>query len=267
MSYLPTRPPEMSLDSGGTPNDGIRAIAFDCYGTLIDFTDMAFIQTYDDICRRQSLGCDGKALWDKWMDIWRRQAAQGRARENPRNWSLGNSTLSGPVLAFRPYSEEWPEHFDTCFRELGVRGDPVAAYEHVRVGLAEASAYGETFSVLAALKSRYRLGILSNADDDFLAACLQKNGLHTEFEIIVTSESAGVYKPHEDIFHTFCEAAGVARHEVLYVGDSQSADVLGAKNAGMPMAWVNRDGSSLHEGVPRPDHEIASLADLLDLLG
>jgi 2-haloalkanoic acid dehalogenase type II len=266
MSDLPTRPPEMRSDSRDTPNDGIRAIAFDCYGTLIDFTDGAFIQTYDDICRRQGLGCDGKALWDKWMDIWRRQAAQGRARENPRNEATA-WTLSRPSLAFRPYSEEWPEHFETCFRELGVRGDPMAAYEHVRVGLAEASAYGETWAVLAALKRRYRLGILSNADDDFLTACLQKNSLHTEFEIIVTSESAGVYKPHEEIFHSFCEAAGVARHEVLYVGDSQSADVLGAKNAGMPMAWVNRDRSPLREGVPRPDHEIASLADLLDLLG
>jgi FMN phosphatase YigB (HAD superfamily) len=58
----------------------------------------------------------------------------------------------------------------------------------------------------------------------------------------------------------------MARHEVLYVGDSQSADILGAKNAGMPVAWVNRDGSPLREGVPQPDHEIASLSDLLELL-
>jgi 2-haloalkanoic acid dehalogenase type II len=120
--------------------------------------------------------------------------------------------------------------------------------------------------VLSALKSRYRLGILSNADDDFLSACLEKNGLHLEFEIVVTSEGAGVYKPQQGIFHSFVEAVGLERHEVLYVGDSQSADVLGAKNAGMPVAWLNRDGSSLREGVPQPDHEIASLSDLLDLL-
>ena len=106
--------------------------------------------------------------------------------------------------------------------------------------------------MLSALKSRYRLGILSNADDDFLSACLEKNGLQSEFEVIVTSESAGVYKPHQDIFHSFCEAVGLERHEVLYVGDSQSADVLGAKNAGMPVAWVNRDGSSLRKASRGP---------------
>ncbi|MGZ3387336.1 MAG: HAD family hydrolase, partial [Isosphaeraceae bacterium] len=59
---------------------------------------------------------------------------------------------------------------------------------------------------------------------------------------------------------------GLERHEVLYVGDSQSADVLGARNAGMPVAWLNRDGSPLREGVPQPDHEIACLSDLLSIL-
>jgi 2-haloalkanoic acid dehalogenase type II len=245
--------------------DGIRAVAFDCYGTLIDFTDVAFKRVYHEICLQQGLACDGMALWDKWMEIWRRMASQGRARENPRNEAT-SWTLSRPTLAFRPYAVEWPEHFEACFSELGVRGDGVSAYERVRNGLADAPAFDETAHVLSALKTRYRIGILSNADDDFLTACLEKNGLHTEFEVIVTSESAGVYKPHEDIFHSFCEAAGMARHEVLYVGDSQSADILGAKNAGMPVAWVNRDGSPLREGVPQPDHEIASLSDLLELL-
>jgi len=271
----------MSLDSGDTPEppaesdslsalslsrrDGIRAVAFDCYGTLIDFTDQAFIRTYHEICLQQGLLCDGKTLWDKWMDIWRRMASQGRARENPRNEAT-SWTTARPTLDFRPYSEEWPEHFEACFRELSVFGDGVAAYAHVRNSLAEASAFAETAEVLATLKSRYHLGILSNADNDFLTPCLEKNDLHLEFQLVVTSESAGVYKPHEQIFHSFVEASGFERQEVLYVGDSQSADVLGAKNAGLPVAWVNRDGSSLREGVPRPDHEIASLSDLLDLL-
>jgi 2-haloalkanoic acid dehalogenase type II len=254
-----------SDSSRSSSTDGIRAVAFDCYGTLIDFTDVAFKRVYHEICLQQGLACDGMALWDKWMEIWRRMASQGRARENPRNEAT-SWTLSRPTLAFRPYAVEWPEHFEACFSELGVRGDGVSAYQHVRNGLAGAPAFDETAHVLSALKTRYRIGMLSNADDDFLTACLEKNGLRTEFEVVVTSESAGVYKPHEEIFRSFCEAAGVARHEVLYVGDSQSADVLGAKNAGMPVAWVNRDGSALKQGVPQPDHEIASLSDLLDLL-
>jgi len=244
-------------------SDGIRAVAFDCYGTLIDFTDQAFIRTYHEICLQQGLPCDGKTLWDKWMDIWRRMSPVVSDYESPRNEP---TSWTRTMSSFRPYSEAWPEHFEACFRELGVRGDGVAAYARVRDDLAEAAPFAETAEVLTALKSRYRLGILSNADNDFLTACLEKNGLHVEFQLIVTSESAGVYKPRQEIFHSFVEASGFERHEVLYVGDSQSADVLGAKNAGLPVAWVNRDGSSLREGVPQPDHEIASLSDLLDLL-
>jgi 2-haloalkanoic acid dehalogenase type II len=245
--------------------DGIRAVAFDCYGTLIDFTDVGFKRIYHEICVMQSLGCDGIALWEKWMDIWRRMSPMVSDYESPRNEAT-SWTAASNMLAFRPYRAAWPEHFEACFRELGVTGDGVSAYEHVRNNLAGAPAFEETAEVLATLKTRYRIGILSNADDDFLNACLEKNGLHTEFEVIVTSESAGFYKPREDIFHSFCEVTGLQRHEVLYVGDSQSADVLGAKNAGMPVAWLNRDGASLKEGVPQPDHEIASLCDLLDLL-
>ncbi len=245
--------------------DGIRAVAFDCYGTLINFTDAGFKRAYHEICLQQRLACDGVTLWEKWMEIWRRMASEGRARENPRNEAT-SWTQSRPTLAFRPYAVEWPEHFEACFLELGVEGDGLSAYHHVRNNLADAPAFDETAHVLSTLKPRYRLGILSNADDDFLSACLQRNGLETVFEVIVTSESAGVYKPHQDIFHAFCESAGLDRHEVLYVGDSQSADVFGAKNAGLPVAWVNRDRSPLKEGVPRPDHEITSLEDLLYLL-
>ncbi len=258
--------------------DGVRAIAFDCYGTLIDFTDVGFKRIYHEICEQQGLACDGVALWQKWMEIWRRMASEGQAREMPRNEppsAYGKShlipeatswTQSRRTLAFRPYAVEWPEHFEACFSELGVEGDGVSAYRHVRNSLADAPAFDETVFVLSSLKDRYRLGILSNADDDFLSACLERNGLESVFELIVTSESAGVYKPHQDIFHAFCESAGLGRHEVLYVGDSQSADVFGAKNAGLPMAWLNRERAPLKEGVPRPDHEIASLTDLLDLL-
>ncbi len=269
----------MRWDSGDTPEppeerdplsslslsrrDGIRAIAFDCYGTLIDFTDQAFIRAYHEICVQQGIACDGRTLWEKWMDIWRRMSSVVSDYESPRNEP---TSWTRTMASFRPYSEAWPEHFEACFRELGVRGDGVAAYAHVRNGLADAPAFAETAEVLSALKSRYHLGILSNADDDFLNACLEKNGLHVEFQLIVTSESAGVYKPRQEIFHSFVEASGFQRHEVLYVGDSQSADVLGAKNAGLPVAWVNRDGSPLREGVPQPDHEVASLRELLGIL-
>jgi putative hydrolase of the HAD superfamily len=54
--------------------------------------------------------------------------------------------------------------------------------------------------------------------------------------------------------------------EVLYVGDSPFADVLGARNAGMPVAWVNRYGAKLPDTVPAPDLEITDLRGLVENL-
>jgi len=35
---------------------------------------------------------------------------------------------------------------------------------------------------------------------------------------------------------------GLEPEEVLHVGDSDVDDVLGAQGAGLPVAWVNREG-------------------------
>jgi FMN phosphatase YigB (HAD superfamily) len=50
------------------------------------------------------------------------------------------------------------------------------------------------------------------------------------------------------------------------VGDSHFADVLGAKHAGLRVAWLNREGRALPEGVPQPDLELRSLGEVLKIL-
>ena len=241
-----------------------RAIAFDCYGTLVDFDDHAFQHVYEEVCRLQGLPCDGMALWDKWMDIWRRMSREPGGGESPPNGPmlvLENRPVKGPPPAFHPYREEWPAHFGQCFDELGLKGDPEAAYEHVRRRLAEAAAFPEAGAVIEGLRARYQVSLLSNADDDFLLPCLERNGL--AFETMVSSESARVYKPHEAIFHGLAVELGLKPAEIMYVGDSHFADVLGAKHAGLRVAWLNREGRALPEGVPQPDLEVRSLSDLL----
>jgi len=245
----------------------LRAIAFDCYGTLVDFGDDAFQRAYHEVCRLQGLPCDGRVLWDKWMEIWRRRARQpGGGESPPRGPVLAVETrpLKGPVPGFRLYREEWPEHFAQCFSELRVSGDPEAAYEHVRRRLGEATAFPEAPAVVEELRHRYRLALLSNADDDFLLPCLERNGL--TFEVVVSSETARVYKPHEAIFHRLAAEMGLEPGEIMYVGDSHFADVLGAKHAGLQAAWFNRAGRELPEGVPPPDLDVRSLGELPSLV-
>jgi 2-haloacid dehalogenase len=244
-----------------------RAIAFDCYGTLVDFGDHGFRRVYDEVCRLQGLPCDGDALWDKWMTIWERLSRQPGGGESPPNGPMlvvEGRPINGPPPAFHPYREEWPSHFAQAFSELGLKGDAEAAYHHVRLRLAEADAFPDARAALEGLRARYQVALLSNADDDFLLPCLERNGI--AFETVVSSESARVYKPHEAIFHGLAVELGLKTVDIMYVGDSHFADVLGAKHAGLRVAWLNREGRPLPDGVPQPDLEVRSLSELAGLL-
>jgi FMN phosphatase YigB (HAD superfamily) len=76
------------------------------------------------------------------------------------------------------------------------------------------------------------------------------------------SAYAGCNKPHPGIFQQALVQLGVPADSVLYVGDSYKHDVVGARNAGIDVVLLDRDGQ-----VPAPDCPvIRDLCELLDLL-
>ena len=270
----------------------IEAVAFDCYGTLIDFSDLAFAEAYGLICAQQGLDCDGQTFYDKWMEIWRRLAS-GETAPAPEATTLVNRpaalsaaesipthpehhtpsagrsrSLDGPLPEFRTYREEWTEHFALCFEELGLDGDAPAAHERLRELLAEGRAFPDARRVVEQLSRRLPTALLSNADDDFLQPCLSRNGL--VFPVVVSSESARAYKPHIAIFQHLADQMGLPLESILYVGDSKLADVTGARHAGMMAAWIrrgrNNQGSVSGRTLLEPDYEIETLDDLLEVL-
>ena len=116
-------------------------------------------------------------------------------------------------------------------------------------------------SVMRALR-HVRSAIVSNADHEHLAAW--SSAFAVEFVLI--SEEVRAYKPHRLLFERAVERFGVAPHEVLHVGDSDVDDIIGAKSAGLQVAWVNRDGRKRRSDVPPPDFEMADLTGLPPLL-
>ena len=49
---------------------------------------------------------------------------------------------------------------------------------------------------------------------------------------------------------------------MLFVGDGPHTDILGARNAGIEIVWINRTHAELLQGIPRPDHEIHDLREI-----
>ena len=90
---------------------------------------------------------------------------------------------------------------------------------------------------LVTLRDRYRLGVISNNFGNTQGWCDEYN-LSPLLDIVVDSTVIGVSKPEAGIFHTALTGLGVSSEEAIYVGDTYSDDVVGAKGVGMWTAWL-----------------------------
>jgi FMN hydrolase / 5-amino-6-(5-phospho-D-ribitylamino)uracil phosphatase len=117
--------------------------------------------------------------------------------------------------------------------------------------------YDEVENSLERLSRRYRLFALSNGNAD-----LQRCGIAHWFEGHITAISAGAAKPDIRIFAHLLDAAGVKARQVLHVGDDPHLDVMGAAQAGMQAAWLNRDAKTWPAQLPPPPRTIMSLREI-----
>jgi HAD superfamily hydrolase (TIGR01549 family) len=97
----------------------------------------------------------------------------------------------------------------------------------------------DALPALEFLASRFPLVALSNGNAD-----VQRVGLGAHFRASISAFKFGVAKPDARIFHAGAAAAGVTAAEVLHIGDDAHLDGVGALNAGMQLAWVNRDNQT-----------------------
>ena len=122
----------------------------------------------------------------------------------------------------------------------------------------------EADAAVTAVKAKgYRTAILSNGDQDMLEAVARH--FSAGFDHILSSESAGKYKPHPAVYDLPTTLLGIAMDGVLHVAGSPN-DVLGAVAAGMPCVWSNRHGDILLDPRYPPQAELSDLSGVPELL-
>jgi len=122
--------------------------------------------------------------------------------------------------------------------------------------------------LLERLKTRYRLGVVSNFDYTPTAlGILAREGIADLFEIVLVSDEVGWRKPKPLIFERALGRLEVGAPDALFVGDRIDIDVAGAQGVGMGSAWVNPERVPLPPDVAPPDYEIRDLAELQPILG
>ena len=121
--------------------------------------------------------------------------------------------------------------------------------------------------LLAALRPRYRLGLVSNFDDTGAAYdILGRHGIVRAFDTVVISEGLGLRKPHPAVARAGLRGLGLAAGEVLLVGDTWGEDVAGARAAGLDAAWIDARAQGVPDGATPPRYVLRALPELAALL-
>jgi 2-haloacid dehalogenase len=118
-------------------------------------------------------------------------------------------------------------------------------------------------SVLKLVKTKYLVGIVTNG-----VANIQRSRIHfallmEHIDHITVSDDVGCGKPDKRIFRKALEKAGITKpHDAIMIGDSFSADILGARRFGMRTCWFNPNGETCPTYDWRPDVTIKSLTEI-----
>lgn len=136
-------------------------------------------------------------------------------------------------------------------RVMAEKGYAAFLHERTRITLTD-----DVIRLLQALASRYRLIAITNGN-----ACIDKMGIGDLFEFSLQAGPDGKMKPYSDLFHAAVTRLQVSPAEILHIGDSHRADVMGALNAGCQAAWLD------HYQSPVSVLPHIRLTDIKDLSG
>jgi 2-haloalkanoic acid dehalogenase type II len=218
------------------------ALTFDCYGTLIDW------ETGITAGLRQSLAAHDVAPADeRLLELY--AAAEARLE-------------SGSYL---PYRTVLAAAARSVGRELGVEVTDEQA-EAFGGSVGDWPEFDDSAHALRILRRRFKLGVLTNCDDDLFAASNRRLGV--EFDWVLTAQQLGAYKPNPHNFEALRERlhrSGIAASRILHVAQSLYHDHVPAKKLGFHTVWIDRRHDRPGSGATpptdaRPDATFPSMA-------
>ena len=182
------------------------------------------------------------ALYDQaeWVQQARRRA-QAALADKPHDFSAMRRDMIGQALA-----------------QAGEQTDlATPAFEVFYAARQQVTLFDDALETWEFLAQRFPLAALTNGNAD-----VQRVGLGAFFQCAVSAHEHGIAKPDPRIFWHTAERLNLAPEAVLHVGDDAALDILGARAAGMPCVWLNRQGAPwVHDGPP--PWTVSSLRELV----
>jgi HAD superfamily hydrolase (TIGR01549 family) len=226
-----------------------------------------------DIARIKAISLDlDDTLWPIWPTI-------ERAEKVLHDWMGDNAPMAAALFSspsalreIRDYmAANRPElkHDLSAVRRESIRlalyragENPLLADQAFEVFFAErqrVDLFEDARPSLEFLAGKFPLVSVSNGNAD-----VHRVGLGAFFRASISAREFGVGKPDPRIFHAAAGAIEVTPESVLHVGDDATLDALGALNAGMQAAWVNR-ADHLWPHEVEPHVTLSNLTELCEL--
>ncbi|MBE7942670.1 MULTISPECIES: haloacid dehalogenase type II [Ramlibacter] len=219
---------------------GIKALAFDAYGTVYDVHSVVQLA-------EQFFPGKGQAL----SQLWRAKQIE----------YMYLRTLMGRYV---PHDQNTESALKYAMKYLQLPGGDaerkalMASYERL-------SPFPDAVQALPRLVGLKR-SILSVGTPDLLQKLVANSGLADQFDKLFSVDAVKVYKPHPNTYQMAIDHFGVERHELGFV-TSNYFDVAGARAFGFKVIWINRKGDLADELGLLPHVELSSIEQIPQVLG
>ena len=200
------------------------ALTFDCYGTLIDW-ERGIVETL-----RATAG-GGAIDHDRALESYARSEARLESGE------------------YLPYREIVARSMAEVCSELGVEVDD-ADRERFGRSVGEWPPFDDSAEALRRLATRFRLGAITNCDDDLFDRSAGRLGI--EFDWVVSAQQARAYKPSPEPFRLALERIDVPAERILHVAQSLFHDHVMARRMGLASVWIDRRRGMPGSGATPP---------------
>lgn len=245
------------MGSYRSPSTGsiVRAVLFDTFGTVVDWRT-GIASAVGDFAHRNQIDLDATRFADAWRA--RYQPAMHRVRSGERGF-VDLDTLHR-------------ENLEAVLRDAGL--DPAGFAPDDVDALARSwrwlPPWPDSVSAIAALKSRFIVGPLSNGNTALLVAMAKYAGL--PWDVVLGSDVGRCYKPDPAAYRAPATYLGLEPGEIMLVA-AHNGDLAAARGAGLATGFVARPhehGPGQRGDLePEADWDVAgdSLIGVAELLG
>jgi 2-haloacid dehalogenase len=192
------------------------------------------------------------ALLDSWT-LWANIAGDDATA---KKWRLKYLQLTHEQGVYRPYEEL----VTLAAKETGL---PQSCTSKLVKNWKKLKPWIEVKEVLTELRKHVPLAVVTNCSQVLGQQAADLCGV--KFDVVVTSERAGFYKPNRAPYTLAIQELGIEPNKVLYVSGS-AYDIPGAIDVGMDVFWHNRIGMLKPEKVPEPMITTTSLIPLKEFI-